>query len=70
MGQMSAQFLHNRAFCKESTTSTECVDFYTSMNTRYGALREINAASINRISDILILLINFTITDNNLNIPR
>ena len=44
MGRMSAQFLHNRAFCKESTTSTECVDFYTSMNTRYGAISEINAA--------------------------
>ena len=42
---MSAQFLHNRAFCKESTTSAGCVDFYTSMNTRYGAIREINAAS-------------------------
>ena len=41
---MSAQFLHNSSFCKESTTSTECVDFYTSMNTRYGAISEINAA--------------------------
>ena len=44
MGRMSAHFLHNRAFCKESTTLTECVDFYTSMNTRYGAIDEINAA--------------------------
>ena len=66
---MSAQFLHKSSFCKESTTSTECVDFYTSMNTRFGAISEINAAK-NRISDILILLINFTITDKNPKISR
>ena len=31
-GRISAQFLHNCAFCEESTILTECVDIYTSMN--------------------------------------
>ena len=31
MGRISARFLHNRAFCEENTTLTECLDFYTSI---------------------------------------
>ena len=45
--RISAQFLHNRAFCEESTTLTECIDVYTSMNIRYGAICQINAESQN-----------------------
>ena len=41
--------------CTISTILTECVEFYTSMNIRYGAICEINAESQKiTISDILI----------------
>ena len=36
--RISAQSLHNRAVCEESTILTECVDFYTSMNIKYGGI--------------------------------
>ena len=53
--RISAPFLHNRAFCEESTTLTECIDVYTSMNIKYGAICQINAESKKiKISDILI----------------
>ena len=45
MGWTSTQILHNRAFYKESTMLIECVDFYTSMNIRYGGIYEINTES-------------------------
>ena len=51
---ISAQFLHNRAFPEESTIFTECADFYASMNIRYGFICEINAEGTKRISNILI----------------
>ena len=55
VGRISTQFLHNRAFCEESTILTECVDFCRSMNIRYGAICEIDAESQKiRISHILI----------------
>ena len=38
VGRISAQFLHNRAFCEESTILTGCEDFCRSMNIRYGAI--------------------------------
>ena len=62
VGQISsAQFLHNRAFCEESTILTECVYFYTSMNIRCGAIGKINAESPKiAISDNLIKI---SITD-------
>ena len=46
VGRISAQFLHDRAFCdhEKSTIFTECVDFYTSMNIS-GAICEISAES-------------------------
>ena len=37
--------LHNCAVSEESTILTGCVDFDTSMNIRYGGIREINADS-------------------------
>ena len=55
VGRISEQFVHNRAFCEESTILTGCVDFYTSMNIRYKGICEIKLESQkNRISDILI----------------
>ena len=55
VGQISGQFVHNRAFCEESTILTGCVDFYTSTNIRYRGICEINSESQKIItSDILI----------------
>ena len=52
---ISAQFLHNCAFCEENTMLTGSVDLYISMNIKYGAICENNAESQKmRISDILI----------------
>ena len=45
VGRISEQFLHNRAFCEESTILTGCADFYTSMNIRYRGICEINPES-------------------------
>ena len=37
---------HNNAFCeKKYDILTECVDFYATMNIKYGAIIEINAES-------------------------
>ena len=60
---VSAQFLHNRAFCEENTMLTESVDLYISMNIKYGAICENNSESQKmRISDILMQIY---ITDKN-----
>ena len=68
VGRISTQFLHNRAFCEESTILTECVDVCRSMNIKYGAICEINAESQKiRIFDIIIQI---SITDKNIKISR
>ena len=68
VGRISAQFLHNRASCEESTILKECVDFCTSINIKYGAICEINAENQKiRVSDILMWT---SIADKNLKILR
>ena len=42
VGWISEQFAYNHAFCEESTILTVFVNFYTSMNIRFGAICEIN----------------------------
>ena len=68
VGRICPQFLHNRAFCEESTKLTGCVDFDTSMNIRYGGISEINTESQKvEISDIFIYI---SITEKNVKISR
>ena len=68
MGRISAQCLHNCAFCEERTKLTGCVDFDTSMNIRYGGIFEINTESQKfEISDIFIYI---SITEKNVKISK
>ena len=46
VGRISAQFLHNSVYWEESTVLTECLNFYTSINIRYGGIFEKNAESL------------------------